>query len=226
MIRRDEFIRAIGEGDARFNGAVDAALLRIREMEGNHVKKKLTIGLLAAVIAVLALAGAALAAGLNLFERFGRNDGRLAQVAPQAELAGETPVEVGTDELGKTTVEIVNAYYDGRNLIVAYTAEAARRFEPFTPTAAELAKMEKQDDPWGVVELFELGPLDPVQQAYNDAVKAGEPCGYVEYSVFASDQMYAGRDGEIELIPSEGTETTLEDGRKAYLMEFPVNEDQ
>lgn len=221
MIRKEEFSAALGEPDEGFDRALDAALRQIRAEEARPVmKKKLSVGLLVAVIAILTLTGAALAVGLNLFGIFGRWDGRLAELAPQAELETETPGEVETEKTGKSTVEIVNAWYDGEHLIVAYTDDNARTFEPFTPTAEELARMEKAEGFYEGVEPYELGEMDPVQQAFVEAKQAGKPYGFVEYSVFASDQMFAGEDGEIELLPSVGDETTLEDGRRAYLMEF------
>lgn len=221
MIGRVDFLAALGEPDEGFNRAVDAALRRICAEEARPVmKKKLSIGLLAAIIAILALTGAALAVGLNLFGIFGRWDERIAELAPQAELETGTPGELETDKTGKSAVEIMNAWYDGESLIVAYTDDNARTFEPFTPTAEEFEKMEKAEGFFEGAEPYELGEMDPVQQAFIDAKRAGKPCGFVEYAVFASDQMFAGEDGGIELIPRVGSETTLEDGRRAYLMEF------
>ena len=218
MIREEDYLAAFGEPDEGFNRALDDALRQICAEEARpRMKKKLSIGLLAAIIAVLTLTGAALAVGLNLFGIFGRWDERLAELAPQAELETGSPGEVETEKTGRSAVEIVNAYYDGESLIVAYTDDNVRTFEAFTPTPEELARMEKEE---GDAEPFELGPMDPVQQAFIDAKRAGKPYGFVEYSVFASDQMYAGEDVKIELLPSAGSETTLEDGRRAYLMEF------
>ena len=223
MIEREVFRAALGEPDAGFDRALNAALRGIRAKEARPVmKKKLSVGLLAAVIAALALMGAALAVGLNLFDVFGRHDERIAQLAPRAGLSTETPGEVETEKTGASAVEIVNAYYDGQSLIVCYTAENARTFEPFAPTAEELARMEILDDAFSGDSFlpFEFGGLDPVQQAYVDAVEAGKPYGYAEYSVFAGDCIHTGNDGEVELSPSMGDEITLEDGRRAYLMEF------
>ena len=215
MIDRNAYKAAIGAPDEGFNRAVDAALREIKEREDRPVmKRKFSVGLLVAIVAILALTGAALAVGLNLFQLFGRNDARLARIAEQAVLETDTPGEVETEKTGKSAVEIANAWYDGESLIVAYTQDEARRFEPFTPTPQELAKMEPEDEGW---LPYEQGPLDPVQQAYIDAVEAGTPCGFVEYSVFASDHMFA---GEIELMPSVGDEITLEDGRRAFCVEF------
>ena len=221
MIREEDYLAAFGEPDEGFNRALDDALRQICAEEARpRMKKKLSVGLLAAVIAILTLTGAALAVGLNLFGIFGRWDERLAELAPQAELDTETPGEVETEKTGRSAVEIVNAWYDGEYLIVAYTEDNARTFEPFTPTAEELARMEKAEGFYEGVEPYELGEMDPVEQAFVEAKRAGKPCGFVEYSVFASDHMYAGEDGGIELLPSVGSETKLEDGRKAYLMEF------
>lgn len=218
MISQRDFKAAYGAPDEGFNRAVDAALDGIRAKEAQPVmKRKLSVGLLVAIASILALTGAALAVGLNLFDVFGRNDERLAQIAPEAELTTETPGEVETEKTGKSEVEIVNAYYDGESLIVAYTAEEASTCEPFTPTAEDLAKMEPEGDGY---EPYELGEVAPAKQAFIDAFHAGEPCGYVEYSVFPGDHMYAGKDGEIELVPDVGDEITLEDGRQAYLIEF------
>ena len=225
MFERDDFKAALGAPDAGFNRALDAALRGIRAKEAQPVmKKKLSFGLLAAVITALALMGAALAVGLNLFDVFGRNDERIAQLAPRAELATETPAEVETEKTGVSAVEIVNAYYDGQSMIVSYTAENARSFEPFTPTAEELDKMEILDDVFSGNRFipFEFDGLDPVQQAYADAVEAGKPYGYAEYSVFADDTLYAGADGAIELVPYTCDETVLEDGRRAYLVEIAM----
>ena len=77
MIRREDFIDALGMPDEGFTNAVDAALRQVKEGEARPVmKRKMTLTVLAAVLAVIALTGAALAVGLNLFDHFGRNDRR------------------------------------------------------------------------------------------------------------------------------------------------------
>ena len=84
MIRREDFIDALGMPDEGFTNAVDAALRQVKEGEARPVmKRKMTLTMLAAVLAVIALTGAALAVGLNLFDHFGRNDRRLQVVAPE-----------------------------------------------------------------------------------------------------------------------------------------------
>ena len=135
MIRREDFIDALGMPDEGFTNAVDAALRQVKEGEARPVmKRKMTLTILAAVLAVIALTGAALAVGLNLFDHFGRNDRRLQVVAPDAELVVNDAVEVTTDALGVSKARIDSAYYDGQSLIVAYTLDNYQRCEPFTPT--------------------------------------------------------------------------------------------
>ena len=64
MIRRENFIDALGMPDEGFTNAVDAALRQVKEGEARPVmKRKMTLTVLAAVLAVIALTGAALAAG-------------------------------------------------------------------------------------------------------------------------------------------------------------------
>ena len=79
----------------RLRGALDAALsglngdpalaqrvLRCAE-EKPRAAKKLSVGLVFALVALLAATGIAAAAALNLFEKFGQNDRRFAEIAPQ-----------------------------------------------------------------------------------------------------------------------------------------------
>ena len=92
MIRREDFIDALGMPDEGFTNAVDAALRQVKEREARPVmKRKMTLTALAAVLVVIALTGAALAVGLNLFDHFGRNDRRLQVVAPEAALIRRYP---------------------------------------------------------------------------------------------------------------------------------------
>ena len=60
MIRREDFIDALGMPDEGFTNAVDAALRQVKEGEARPVmKRKMTLTMLAAVLAVIALTGAA-----------------------------------------------------------------------------------------------------------------------------------------------------------------------
>ena len=188
MIRREDFIDALGMPDEGFTNAVDAALRQVKEREARPVmKRKMTLTVLAAVLAVIALTGAALAVGLNLFDHFGRNDRRLQAVAPDAALVVNDAVEVTTDALGVSRARIDSAYYDGQSLIVAYTLDNYQRYEPFEPTGAELAEMTENRD--YLLEAFGTVEGDPDStEALRDAIDRKQPYGTVEYTIAVGDR--------------------------------------
>lgn len=188
MIRREDFIDALGMPDEGFTNAVDAALRQVKEREARPVmKRKMTLTVLAAVLAVIALTGAALAVGLNLFDHFGRNDRRLQVVAPDAALFVNDAVEVTTDALGVSKARIDSAYYDGQSLIVAYTLDNYQRYEPFEPTGAELAEMTENRD--YLLEAFGTVEGDPDStEALRDAIDRKQPYGTVEYTIAVGDR--------------------------------------
>ena len=188
MIRREDFIDALGMPDEGFTNAVDAALRQVKEREARPVmKRKMTLTVLAAVLAVIALTGAALAVGLNLFDHFGRNDRRLQVVALDAALVVNDAVEVTTDALGVSRARIDSAYYDGQSLIVAYTLDNYQRYEPFEPTGAELAEMTENRD--YLLEAFGTAEGDPDStEALRDAIDRKQPYGTVEYTIAVGDR--------------------------------------
>ena len=107
----------------RLRGALDAALsglngdpalaqrvLRCAE-EKPRAAKKLSVGLVFALVALLAATGIAAAAALNLFEKFGQNDRRFAEIAPQTAISAESSV-AQTEKTGTVAASITNAYYD------------------------------------------------------------------------------------------------------------------
>ena len=187
MIRREDFIDALGMPDEGFTSAIDAALRQVKEGEARPVmKRKMTLTLLAAVLAVIALAGAALAVGLNLFDHFGRNDRRLQVVAPEAALMVNDAVEVTTDALGVSRARIDSAYYDGQSLIVAYTLDNYQRYEDFEPTEAELAEMTENRD--YLLEAFGIEGDPAATEALRDAIDRKQPYGVVDYTIAVGDR--------------------------------------
>lgn len=207
MIRREEFIHALGTPDAGFEDAVNAALRRVKEREARPImKRKMTLTMLAAVIAVIALTGAALAVGLNLFEYFGDHDPRLIAVAPEATVEAAFPGEIVTDALGVTNVRVGNAYYDGRSLIVAYTVENYQRRDSYAPTEVELKAMTASDTPFAIV---------PDEQSETES---SHPFGTVTYEVFPADSWYAD-DGTLLPVYAE-TIDQGDDGAMICLREF------
>lgn len=187
MIRREDFIDALGLPDEGFTNAVDAALRQVKEGEARPVmKRKMTLTMLAAVLAVIALTGAALAVGLNLFDHFGRNDRRLQVVAPEAALMVNDAVEVTTDALGVSRARIDSAYYDGQSLIVAYTLDNYQRYEDFEPTEAELAEMTENRD--YLLEAFGIEGDPAATEALRDAIDRKQPYGVVDYTIAVGDR--------------------------------------
>ncbi|MBQ8963557.1 MAG: DUF4179 domain-containing protein, partial [Clostridia bacterium] len=188
MIRGEDFIHAMGKPDEGFASAVDAALRQVKEREARPVmKRKMTLTMLAAVLAVIALTGAALAVGLNLFDHFGRNDRRLQVVAPEAALEVADAVEVTTEALGVSKAAINSAYYDGQTLIVAYTLDNYQCYEPFEPTEAELAEMTENRD----YLLEDFGTLEgnpDSAEALRTAIDRKQPYGVVEYMICLGDR--------------------------------------
>ena len=151
------------------------------------MKRKMTLTILATVLAVIALTGAALAVGLNLFDHFGRNDRRLQVVAPDAELVVNDAVEVTTDALGVSKARIDSAYYDGQSLIVAYTLDNYQRCEPFTPTETELAQMTENKD--FLLEAYGIVEGDPdANEAFRAAIDRKQPYGVVDYTIAVGDR--------------------------------------
>ena len=187
MIRREDFIDALGMPDEGFTNAVDAALRQVKEREARPVmKRKMTLTLLAAVLTVIVLTGAALAVGLNLFDHFGRNDRRLQVVAPEAALMVNDAVEVTTDALGVSRARIDSAYYDGQSLIVAYTLDNYQRYEDFEPTGAELAEMTENRD--YLLEAFGIEGDPAATEALRDAIDRKQPYGVVDYTIAVGDR--------------------------------------
>lgn len=187
MIRREDFIDALGMPDEGFTNAVDAALRQVKEGEARPVmKRKMTLTVLAAVLAVIALTGAALAVGLNLFDHFGRNDRRLQVVAPDAALMVNDAVEVTTDALGVSKARIDSAYYDGQSLIVAYTLDNYQRYEDFEPTGAELGEMTENRD--YLLEAFGIEGDPAATEALRDAIDRKQPYGVVDYTIAVGDR--------------------------------------
>lgn len=218
MIHRDDFIKSIGAPDDRFNSAMDQALLRIAQTErSNIVKRKMTLSLLAAIITLLILAGAALAVGVNLFDFFGKDDERLSILAPQSELETSVPGTVESDVLGQTRATLNNGYYDGQNLIIAFTLENSECYAPFTPTEEQLALLEKANGESNI-DYDENMPGAEAGEAFMRAMDAGEPCGFAKYCVYPSDHCSVGED--VDLPPWYERSEVQEDNSILYLREF------
>ena len=189
---------------------------RIHHEEGIVVRKKITTSMVFVFVALLALAGVALAAGLNLFEYFGKQDARLAEIAPAAILATESPQTVESSKLGTTVASINSAYYDGQSLLVAYSIKNDSRTERFTPTDDQLTQMTKLDNIGGYEVTNE--EEQHIMDEFIEAQKNGKPYGIVRYSVYPSD--HTETDDGIDLPPAQEMQEASPEGKQYMLREY------
>lgn len=193
----------------RLRGALDAALsglngdpalaqrvLRCAE-EKPRAAKKLSVGLVFALVALLAATGIAAAAALNLFEKFGQNDRRFAEIAPQTAISAESSV-AQTEKTGTVAASITNAYYDGESLLIGYSIQGVSSFEPFSPTDEQLARMRPTDAVPARLNESHLA------EAFEAARQAGTPWGMATYRIAVSDHTYT--DDDLDLGPWTETE--------------------
>lgn len=188
----------------------------MQEEEPVKMKRKMSVGLVLALVALLAMAGVALAVGLNLFEHFGGQDPRYEQIAPLAEITPDDAARVESDALGTATASIVNAYFDGDSLMVGYRIENAARMEVFTPTAEQLQQMTSADP------QISFMPGNDAEAAlvaeYAQAKRNGTPFGLVKYAVYPSD--HTETDDGIDLGTWMATEDEDESGAYVCIREY------
>lgn len=210
---KDAMNRRLSSLDSSINRRDRIHQLAMKEEEP-IMKKKVTAGLVFAIVAVLALTGAALALGVNLFEYFSERDARYAQIAPQAELATQSPITIASQPLGTTNATIQNAYYDGKSLLVGYSIENSTRIEAFAPTDAQLANMQLDD----TISIPGVDIQSDVLTEYYESVKNGTPFGYVLYSVYPSD--HTETDDGFDLPPMTETEEVSSSGARYVIREY------
>ena len=194
------------------------------EKEEQPVKRKTTVCLAFALALAVTLAGAALAAGMNVFEYFAQRDARLAPIAEGSAPATQTPLSVKTNELGESSIRFDSAYYDGQSLLVGIAMENVSRVEAYTPTEDELAAMEPEAE--GQMPSPQAEGADAeVIAAFGEAMERGEPYGFAKYTVYPSDHITAG-DGvdvgawvQLEGVSGDGTQLLLRE------METPLPEE-
>lgn len=210
--RRLSFLKADPARRARI-------MTSIHKKEEPIVKRKLTAGLVFALVSVFLLIGVALAASLNLFDYFGKQDERYAKIAPQSTLEAQSVVSLESVTLGQTTAAITGGYYDGTSLMIAYEITNVTRAEVYDPTPEQLAAMQKVEGSLPVPDTR----AGEAAAAFGRAAAAGQPAGVVVHEVFPSDHT-ATKDG-IELPPdSEANDVTPEGARYAireYVFPLP-----
>lgn len=222
--------------DESFSGAYARPSLRARVLDRtkgeDKVKRKVSYALVLALAAMLALSGAAIAAGLNLFEFFARHDERYATVAADTAVTGVVPFT-----MDGTEIWIDSAYYDGYSMSVALAMRNAHTIQEFTPDEGELSSDDSSVvpsiyaasgpantlEPWGPVP----GSQEKAEHAaaYQAAVAAGTPYGYKTVQYYPSDHITTA-DG-IDIPPRSAWMDVMEGSVSCEMrnMESPLPEE-
>ncbi|HPY43381.1 MAG TPA: hypothetical protein PLO90_03345 [Clostridia bacterium] len=186
--------------------------------ETQVMKKKISVlAIVVATVLSLALCGAvAELLGINLFELFGREDQRLAQLAPKAALNEVSPITMNDPKLGAGAAGINSAYYDGQSLVVAYAIRNGRYLEEFTPTQEQLAGMEQNNNPLAMA--LTNPETDDLIRQWNEATAAGKPFGFAEYTISPSDHTRTPEG--LDLPPDSTSQLPGEDGQVFTVREY------
>ena len=186
--------------EERRNAILQAA--RQERREDKPVRSKKTLVIAIALILAMLTSAVAVAETLNLFDFFGKEDARIAALAPKATLEISEPALIEHPYLGDVAVKIDSAYFDGLAMSMTYQIDNSLYAEEYTPTEEEIARM-KLDEPV-ILAIVGNEPYVEVHEAYNEAVKNGTPFGYKQYTVRVHDHTYS--DDGIDLGGGMGYE--------------------
>lgn len=224
MPSKREFQAMYPPGNDAFDCAVRATLDALPGDSPNRmcVKRKVSVGLAAAVILALALTCAAVAAGLGVF-------GRLAE---QTANKGYSELYRALDEKSVNMDETLNtvgqtfrlkqAYADENSLFVAYEMTNMRPVVDYTwmPTTEELAQMEQMDDVQPDTGDEERDAM--IRKLLEDGAKNGA-AGAIWKIAYLSDGAYlAGTDEYLNIL--SGDKTMREDGTMIGVKELELPE--
>ena len=175
-------------------------------------------GFVLAIALLLALAGAALAVGTNLFARFAQNDRRYEGVLDQVTDVTERPASVLDEKLGMVSARVDSAYYDGQTLTLTIAVENARRISEWTPAEEEKALLKPEDGARPATPQTAMTEEEKRIMADAQAAKAaGRPFGIRKDTIWVHDHFYT-EDG-ISLPPYYG-EDEEENGTLYEIREF------
>ena len=196
----DRRLSGLTASEERRNAILQAA--RQERREDKPVRSKKTLVIAIALILAMLTSAAAVAETLNLFDFFGKEDARIAALAPKATLEISEPALIEHPYLGDVAVKIDSAYFDGLGLSMTYQIDNSHYAEEYTPTEEEIARM-KLDEPV-ILAIVGNEPYVEVHEAYNEAVENGTPFGYKQYTVRVHDHTYS--DDGIDLGGGMGYE--------------------
>lgn len=196
----DRRLSGLTASEERRNAILQAA--RQEGREDKPVRRKKTLIIAIALILAMLTSAAAVAETLNLFDFFGKEDARIAALAPKATLEISEPALIEHPYLGDVAVKIDSAYFDGLAMSMTYQIDNSLYAEEYTPTEEEIARM-KLDEPV-ILAIVGNEPYVEVHEAYNEAVENGTPFGYKQYTVRVHDHTYS--DDGIDLGGGMGYE--------------------
>lgn len=194
----DRRLSGLTASEERRNAILRAA--RQERREDKPVRSKKTLVIAIALILAMLTSAAAVAETLNLFDFFGKDDARIAALAPKATLEITKDVLIEHPHLGRIKAEIDSAYFSGEELMLAYRVSNSQYAEEYMPTDEEIARMTL-DEPV-IIALMGNEPYHEVMEAHNKAVENGTPFGYKSYMVYVGDHVYT--DDGIDLGPWTG----------------------
>ena len=190
----------------------------VAQREKKPIPKRRSLVL--AVALLLALAGAALAVGTNLFARFAQNDRRFEGVLDQVTDVTEKPASVLDEKLGMVSARVDSAYYDGQTLTLTIAVENARRISEWTPTEEEKALLKPEEGARPATPQTAMTEEEKRIMADAQAAKAaGKPFGIRKDTIWVHDHFYT-EDG-ISLPPYDG-EDEEENGTLYEIREFSL----
>lgn len=181
----------------------------LRRVRGEkRVKKKLSVGFVLVIVFVLMFAAIAFAITLNLFEKYGQTDPRLAEIAPRTMI---TPVvsTIQNDVMGQSTVTITNGYYDGSSLLFGYMIEHPEHTDYFTPTKEQLAQMRPDASGFKFNQSNETEKM--LEEEYRKAQLNGTAFGMAKFKVYLSMDTYSSQGTNL------GTWTEFNEYSEQYL---------
>lgn len=224
MPSKREFQAMYPPGNDAFDCAVRATLDALPENSPNRmrVKRKMSVGLAAAVILVLALTCAAVAAGLGVFGRLAEQTANKGYSELYRALDEKSVSMDETLNTGGQTFRLKQAYADENSLFVAYEMTNMRPVVDYTwmPTTKELAQMEQMDDVQPDTGNEERDAM--ICKLLEDGAKTGA-AGAIWKIAYLSDGAYlAGTDEYLNIL--SGDETLREDGTMIGVKELELPE--
>ncbi len=215
-----------------FDNAIRQTLASLREDEEakTTMKRKLSMGVVFALVLTAVLACAAVAAGMGFFgqlaEEYGGTWARLfGALEEKSDVNDELLSVEGTEDTRYPEVafSVSQSYYDGRTLYLTYELQNAASTYDFTwrPAREELAGM------WmpGIVAAMpgEEGPTytgdAALDEALLEAAKKDGSAGVVAYQSGIGDGVWLSRTDEL-LAMTESDDRRLEDGTIIGMRKF------